>query len=256
MDEILIGEKKYVSSKQAAKATGYAKDYIGQLCREGRVPARLVGRSWYVLESAIHDHRFGEPKNEPVRGIKPLAPQSTWESPRYEASDDELLPSINLLHKKEEEISAENTDIEHSGMEDERSEVAQHLQDTWQAWFDRFDHVADAKLEESKQEEEPAHEPEIEESEEIDIPIHTVYEVQYQRPIESVVDHREVEPLRKEHRTPKGGSRVVMKAIQLSGVLVVVVAVALGVLGTGYLDKYIFSNNQVSMMAGITLYNR
>ena len=62
MDELVIGDKKYVSSKQAAKVTGYAKDYIGQLCREGRVPARLVGRSWYVLESAIHDHRFGDQK--------------------------------------------------------------------------------------------------------------------------------------------------------------------------------------------------
>ncbi|MHB1163603.1 MAG: hypothetical protein ACYCZZ_03760, partial [Minisyncoccota bacterium] len=59
MDELLIEGKKYISSKQAAKITGYAKDYIGQLCREGRVSARLVGRSWYVLEAAIQDHRFG-----------------------------------------------------------------------------------------------------------------------------------------------------------------------------------------------------
>lgn len=37
MDELIIGEKTYLSSKRAAKITGYAKDYVGQLCREGRV---------------------------------------------------------------------------------------------------------------------------------------------------------------------------------------------------------------------------
>ena len=73
MDEILIEEKKYVSSKRAAKMTGYAKDYIGQLCREGRVPARLVGRSWYVLETAIQDHRFGTTdETAPSASIPPI----------------------------------------------------------------------------------------------------------------------------------------------------------------------------------------
>ena len=99
MDEILIEEKKYISSKQAAKITGYAKDYIGQLCREGRVPARLVGRSWYVLEAAIHDHRFNDEenthKNQPPRPVyvRNGLPPPTWESPRYEAISSEELPS-------------------------------------------------------------------------------------------------------------------------------------------------------------------
>ena len=59
MDELEFDGKTYVSSKRAAQITGYAKDYVGQLCREGRVQARLVGRNWYVLESSIHEHRFG-----------------------------------------------------------------------------------------------------------------------------------------------------------------------------------------------------
>ena len=50
--------RQYVSSKRAAKITGYAKDYVGQLCREGRVSARLVGRNWYVLESSIREAPF------------------------------------------------------------------------------------------------------------------------------------------------------------------------------------------------------
>ncbi len=52
MDELILDDKKYLSSKRAAKVTGYAKDYVGQLCREGRVEARLVGRNWYLPEPA------------------------------------------------------------------------------------------------------------------------------------------------------------------------------------------------------------
>lgn len=60
MDELTIGDKVYISTKRAAALTGYAKDYIGQLCREGRVEAKLVGRSWYVREESLRGHRFGE----------------------------------------------------------------------------------------------------------------------------------------------------------------------------------------------------
>lgn len=103
MDELTIDDKKYISSKRAAKLTGYAKDYIGQLCREGRVPARLVGRTWYVLESAVEDHRFGQKKSEPEVPKGKVSPEntsvtSTWESPHYEATPTEVLPSINRMH--------------------------------------------------------------------------------------------------------------------------------------------------------------
>lgn len=57
MDEITLDGKTYISSKRAAAVTGYAKDYIGQLCREGRVEARLVGRSWYVYEPSLEVHK-------------------------------------------------------------------------------------------------------------------------------------------------------------------------------------------------------
>lgn len=56
MDEIVLDGKKYVSAKRAAKQTGYTKDYIGQLSRAGRLPARMIGRNWYIEESAV-DHQ-------------------------------------------------------------------------------------------------------------------------------------------------------------------------------------------------------
>ncbi|HRH55600.1 MAG TPA: hypothetical protein PK609_01915 [Candidatus Paceibacterota bacterium] len=100
MDEITIGDKVYVSSKRAAKITGYAKDYVGQLCREGRVEARLVGRSWYVLESAIKEHRFGnvveeeekQPEKEPEA---PVDRSDTWQKPQYVSEPATLVPELS-----------------------------------------------------------------------------------------------------------------------------------------------------------------
>ena len=56
MDELIIDGKKYLSSKRAAHISGYAKDYVGQLCRGKKLDARLVGRSWYVEESSLLAH--------------------------------------------------------------------------------------------------------------------------------------------------------------------------------------------------------
>lgn len=64
MNELTLDGKKYISSKRAAEITGYAKDYVGQLAREGYVVATMVGRSWYVLESSINAHRFGNEAQE------------------------------------------------------------------------------------------------------------------------------------------------------------------------------------------------
>lgn len=50
MDEMHLGKNKYISTKRAAKITGYAQDYVGQLVRTGKVKATKVGRSWFVLE--------------------------------------------------------------------------------------------------------------------------------------------------------------------------------------------------------------
>lgn len=57
MDEIILDGKEYISAKRAAKQTGYTKDYVGQLCRAGRLPARMIGRNWYVEESAVSAQR-------------------------------------------------------------------------------------------------------------------------------------------------------------------------------------------------------
>lgn len=260
MDEILIGEKKYISSKQAAKVTGYAKDYVGQLCREGRVPARLVGRSWYVLESALHDHRFGNPKNESIEEVKSKAStapqfQSTWESPRYEASDAEVLPSVNRLRGNE---SPELSDDKQKEIE-----VAQRLQDTWAAWFDRFDNVTEPAVIAVAAPEKPKDEPietTIEIEPEVSIPIRTVYQPQQTIQEEPQPNHLGVQlppsKLLSEEQGVRSGYRKAIRALQMFGVVFAMAIATIAVLGSGYLDSYVLSNSQVQLIAGVALYNK
>lgn len=74
MDELVISGKKYISSKRASELTGYAKDYIGQLARGGKVPATRIGRAWYVDEIALTLHGSTESGGQveaEERGIEP-----------------------------------------------------------------------------------------------------------------------------------------------------------------------------------------
>ena len=252
MDEILIEDKKYVSSKRAAKMTGYAKDYVGQLCREGRVPARLVGRSWYVLEAAIQDHRFGQPKEE----VKPgPAGSPTWESPRYEASPSEILPPINQLRDArvpetpEEQAKEEGVD-----------ETQKNLQESWQTWFNNFDaavntgHIAMTEQPEK----------DIEKGEEnaISIPIHTIYRLPPEEllprrtVITDIKEGQENRLMSEEETRPARLSKGVIGAIRMTSILIAAVAVVVAVVGSGYLDKYLISNSQARIISGVILYNK
>jgi hypothetical protein len=53
--ELLIDGKKYISSKRSSHMGGYTIDYIGRLCREGKVVGKLVSRTWYVDEESLKD---------------------------------------------------------------------------------------------------------------------------------------------------------------------------------------------------------
>ena len=47
------GNEPMISARKAAKRLGVAQDYIGKLCREGKLRGRLVGNGWHVSESSI-----------------------------------------------------------------------------------------------------------------------------------------------------------------------------------------------------------
>lgn len=257
MDEILIEEKRYISSKRAAKITGYAKDYVGQLCREGRVPARLVGRGWYVLESAIADHRFGNQE------IETSAP----ESPKYEASPVEILPPISRSDEIDEEVVT--TPIEDGDGSD--------ISDSWREWFDRVSStetqqpittqtavpIIASVIENSETEKETAvaevvESSTAEEEKSVEIPIHAIYRQPPQELLpHNVEEERSEEPeqLQTQQKAHKV-IRVTPRAIQACGIALATIMVTLAVAGSGYLDKYIISASPVSIIAGVTLYNK
>ncbi len=131
MDELTIDGKMYVSSKRAASLTGYAKDYVGQLCREGRVEARLVGRSWYVYEPSLMKHRFDDADAKPEEkkveeeariSDKPSI-EAAWGSSLYMSEEVQSLPPI------EERPVAETPVVE------SQPAPLSDMQQAWQEWF-------------------------------------------------------------------------------------------------------------------------
>lgn len=239
MEELLIEDKKYISSKRAAKVTGYAKDYIGQLCREGRVPAQQVGRSWYVLESAIKDHRFGS--GEPLQ--KEDTEQTSWSSLQYSASEVETLPSVSS--PVSEEVS----------LDDEEAEMAQRLQDTWKAWFDRVgeEHATSvAESENTDQEAKPEpitiNETHITlEEGEVPVPVRTIYH----KPHKTLLPDSQRQKSRSQEETPvskKGGFRL----LRIFCMLIIIFMLVISLVGTGYIG----SDKREVIFSGIKIYNR
>lgn len=57
LNEITIDGKQYVSVKRAAVLAEYTTDYVGQLCRGGKLEAVRMGRNWYVNEASLIEHK-------------------------------------------------------------------------------------------------------------------------------------------------------------------------------------------------------
>lgn len=111
MDEMVVAQNKYISSKRAARLSGYAQDYIGQLIRMGKLPATKVGRAWFVDELALLSfvNTSSKTTNSPAKDLARLATRvkdaayvskvsagieypATWSPVRYEYDDAPLFP--------------------------------------------------------------------------------------------------------------------------------------------------------------------
>lgn len=144
MDELTLNGEKYISSKQAAKITGYTKDYVGQLCREGKIVAQLVGRNWYISEKSIHKHRFdledsSTTHKSVVHKVSIIHPQHkksvdindhvSRDTIRYTHDDEDLIP---LREKEEEAKQIPDTKQE---KQIEGQDMISAMQSAWQEWF-------------------------------------------------------------------------------------------------------------------------
>ncbi len=133
MDTILLEGETYTKASILAKRFRYTSDYIGQLCRSGKVVCHMVGRTWYVTESSLLEHRDGRYKDirldEKTSNLSSISSQSdnllvksrrlpanplasvsektphfvdrlAWVQPRYVPDEAELLPQPALKKKR------------------------------------------------------------------------------------------------------------------------------------------------------------
>jgi len=70
--DLYFDGKQFISSSRAAKISGYVNDYIGQLCRDGKLDCRMVGRTWYVSFESLINHKNANGSASKNRSKKPL----------------------------------------------------------------------------------------------------------------------------------------------------------------------------------------
>lgn len=57
MDQTLtLKGKIYISSKRAAYFSGFAKDYVAEMLRSGKIEGTKVSRNWYVSQNSLLDY--------------------------------------------------------------------------------------------------------------------------------------------------------------------------------------------------------
>ncbi|MBP6858716.1 MAG: hypothetical protein KBC33_02710, partial [Candidatus Pacebacteria bacterium] len=56
-DSIIIEGREFISVGRAAEITKYTKDYVGQLCRGGKVAARMIGRTWFIDRESLSAYK-------------------------------------------------------------------------------------------------------------------------------------------------------------------------------------------------------
>ncbi len=100
--EIILNGKKYISSKRAAKLTGYTNDYVGQLCRGEKIQSRMVGRTRFVNKSSLLDYSKKLKGNE-----KQVSPEKNIFSDSKESLKKILEKSSDIKNK----ISSSNYSV-------------------------------------------------------------------------------------------------------------------------------------------------
>lgn len=97
---IILKDKKYISAGKAARAFGYTSDYIGQLCRAGKLECVMLGRGWFVTEDSLSPH-----KNENGNGIRGSS-KYIFPSPAPQVSETPEIPR-GQPQQREEMLPAE-----------------------------------------------------------------------------------------------------------------------------------------------------
>jgi hypothetical protein len=111
MEVLVLDGKSYVKAGKAAKDLGYATDYVGQLCRTGKITAHLIGRTWYVDPEELGNHRFEKKRMARTKAreqakkailehrVKVTDTQKNYRNIdiQYDADDEALIPEVRKV---------------------------------------------------------------------------------------------------------------------------------------------------------------
>src|SRR3989344_973628 len=78
-NEIFFDGKQYISANEASSRSGLTRDYVGRLCREGKMSGKRIGKNWYVENASLRSFLVGQEYNKSLRR-ESLARERTQES--------------------------------------------------------------------------------------------------------------------------------------------------------------------------------
>jgi len=96
MDSLIIGGKNYISSKRAAEILGYTQDYVGQLCRSGKMQGERVSGVWHILETAL----FGGEKKDNTIFQKEITGEQANNSKEKESQGVIVVEGVHYISSK------------------------------------------------------------------------------------------------------------------------------------------------------------
>ncbi|MBI4094050.1 helix-turn-helix domain-containing protein, partial [Candidatus Kaiserbacteria bacterium] len=102
-DEILFDGVRYISASDAGHLAGFTRDYVARLCKEGKLPARRIGKQWYTSKEAFRffltsqafarEKRRGDLSRERREEYRSGAPANTpTRAPLFAGRNDEIRP--------------------------------------------------------------------------------------------------------------------------------------------------------------------
>ncbi len=129
--DLYFDGKQYISSSRAAKISGYVNDYIGQLCRDGKLECRMVGRSWYVSLQSLISHKNangGNAKSRAKKAVPSLYKKEPFQEVNF-YTEGRITPDLyeERIQKKESEESFQGHHVFVSKIVKQDQEAKGHL---------------------------------------------------------------------------------------------------------------------------------
>jgi hypothetical protein len=79
-DPKTFNEPERISTKHASLMSGYNTDYLGQLCRSGRLDCRMVGSTWFITKESLRQHIDSVVKEKKAKSQKEQVAESPFPS--------------------------------------------------------------------------------------------------------------------------------------------------------------------------------